>query len=178
MLIKAIKGPKENTRFNTIPFVETSWKIVKDYFPNAKVVSGDLFSSKGEPGNNDNSNSENAPGSNELAFGILNDFNNIRIFKYSDFSDKSTINVTIQSQKYIVYGSSSKRIINAFTVSSFEDFTALSDTEFPFVLRHTNGTKYNVLGRGINGSILEKPEYAYVAIWRAWLDFYSNFTYQ
>jgi hypothetical protein len=178
MLIKAIKGPKENIRFNTIPLVETTWKIVKDYFPNAKVVSGDLFSTKEEPGNNDNSNSENAPGSNELAYGILDDFNNIRIFKYSDFSDKSTINVTIQSQKYIVYGSSSKHIINAFKVSSFDDFTALNNNEFPFVLQHTNGTKYNVFGLGINGTTLEKPKYAYVAIWSAWQDFYPNFTFQ
>ncbi len=178
MLIKAIKGSKVNVRLNTIPFVETTWKIVKDYFPNAKVVSGDLFSTKEEPGNNDNSNPENAPGSNELVYGILNDFNNIRIFKYSNFSDKSTINVTIQSQKYIVYGSSSKHIINAFKVSSFDDFTALNDGEFPLVIKHTNGIKYDVLGRGLNGTNLEKPKYAYVAIWSAWQDFYSNFTFK
>ena len=177
MLIKGIKGIKQNTRFNTIPVVETTWKTVKQYFPNAKVVSSNLFSTKGDPTDGDNTNSENAPSSNELVYGILNDFNNIRIFKYSDFSETSIINITIQSQKYIVYGNSSKHIINAFKVSSFEGFTTI-ENDFPFVLKHTNGAKYDVLGRGTNGIILEKPEYAYVAIWSAWEDFYSNFSFQ
>jgi len=49
MLIKGIKGPKENVRFNTIPVVETTWKTVRLYFTNAKVVSVDLFSTKEVP---------------------------------------------------------------------------------------------------------------------------------
>ncbi|MCF6212608.1 MAG: DUF3179 domain-containing protein [Flavobacteriaceae bacterium] len=178
MLIKGIKGPKENTRFNTIPVVETTWKTVKQYFPNAKVVSSNLFSTKGEPsGGNGGTNSGSAPVSNELVYGILDDFSNIRIFKYSDFSTKSTVNVTIQSQKYIVYGSSSKHIINAFKVANFNDFSVI-ENDFPFVLKNTNGIKYDILGRGINGTSLAKPQYAYVAIWSAWEDFYSNFTFQ
>ncbi|MFK5958986.1 MAG: DUF3179 domain-containing (seleno)protein [Lutibacter sp.] len=177
MLIKAIQGEKSNTRFNTIPVVETTWKTVKEYFPNAKVVSSEIFSSKEEPSGGDSTNSENAPSSNELVYGILDDFNNIRIFKYSNFSNDSTINLTIQGQKYIVYGNSSKHIINAFKVENFEDYTVIED-EFPFVLKQINGIKYDVLGRGTNGVSLEKPKYAYVAIWSAWLEFYDNFTFQ
>ena len=176
MLIRGIKGEKKNTRFNTIPVLETTWKTVKNYFPNAKVVSSDIFSTKEEPSGN-GTNSGEEPISNELVYGILDDFNNIRIFKYSDFSNNSTINVTIQSQKYIVYGNSQKHVINAFKVSSFDDFTIV-ENDFPFVLKHTNGIKYNILGRGINGATLEKPKYAYVAIWSAWIDFYNNFTFQ
>lgn len=177
MLIKGIKGPKENVMFNTIPVVETTWKTVKQYFPNAKVVTGDLFSTKEIPlDGNDTATSANAPGSNEIVYGILNDFNNIRIFRYSNFSDKVTINVTIQSQKYIVYGDASKHIINAFKVDNFEDYTNI-EGDFPFVLRHKSGIRYDILGRGINGTVLEKPKYAYVAIWSAWQDFYTKFTF-
>jgi hypothetical protein len=34
-----------------------------------------------------------------------------------------------------------------------------------------------MLGLGTNGSRLEIPEFAYVAIWRAWKDFYTKFNY-
>lgn len=178
MLIKGIKGSKENTRFNTIPVLETTWRTAKQYFPNAKVVSSNLFSSKDAPsGDGGNSNSENAPGSNALVYGILNDFNNIRIFKYSDFNLDKFINITIQSEKFIVYGNSSKNIMTAFKVNSFTEYTVLKD-ELPYILKHSNGVKYDFLGRGTNGTILPKPKYAYVAIWWAWKDFYSNFTFQ
>jgi len=141
------------------------------------VVSANLFSTKeSSSGDNGNSNSENTPGSNEFAYGILDNFNTIRGFKYVDFSNKSTINVTIRGQKYIVYGNSSKHIINTFKVSSFDAFTSI-ENNFPFVLKRTNGIKYTVLGSGINGTTLEKPTYAYVAIWSAWLDFYDNYTF-
>ena len=178
MLIKGIKGSKENIRFNTIPVLETTWRTAKQYFPNAMVVSSNIFSSKDTPPDNGgNSNSENAPGSNALVYGILNDFNNIRIFKYSDFGPDRTINITIQSEKFIVYGNSTKNIMNAFKVDSFTEFTVLKD-ELPYILQHSNGVKYDFLGRGTNGTTLEKPKYAYVAIWSAWKDFYSNFTFQ
>jgi len=45
------------------------------------------------------------------------------------------------------------------------------------VLRHKSGIKYDILGRGINGTVLEKPKFAYVAVWSAWKDFYKNFTF-
>ena len=177
MLLKGLKGEKENRRFNTIPVVETNWGTIKKYFPSAKVLAPTINSSKDSPPDGDNSDDENSPESGEYAYGILDNFNNIQIFKYSDFSNKKRIDVSIQSQKYIVYGDASKRIINAFKVSSFADYE-IFENEFPFVLEHQNGTKYNILGKSTNGSTLQKPTYAYVAIWRAWEDFYSGFTFQ
>ena len=178
MLIRGIKGSKENIQFNTIPVLETTWRTAKQYFPNAKVVSPNIFASKDTPPDNGgNSNSENTPGSNALVYGILNDFNNIRIFKYSDFGPDRIINITIQSEKFIVYGNSSKNIMNAFKVDSFSDYTVL-ENDLPYILKHSNGVKFDFLGRGTNGTILKKPKFAYVAIWSAWKDFYSNFTFQ
>lgn len=180
MLMKGIIGKKTNVLFNTIPVVETTWKTVKDYFPNAKVVTADLFltrsSSLPPEDDKDNSDSEFSPALNELAYGII-DGSKVYIYKHSDFSESNTIEVIIQAQKYIVYGDAEKQIINALKVSDFESYTTL-EGEFPFVLKHSNGTKYDILGRGNDGSTLEKPKYAYIAIWRAWKDFYTNYAFQ
>lgn len=178
MLIRGIKGEKKNQRLNTIPVVETVWKTIKDYFPNAKVIKNLAASSRsvGRPpdGDGDDDNNQNAPDQGQYVYGIIDDFNNINIFKYNDFLDKNRIDVTIQSQNYIVYGSASKRIINAFKVGRFEDYQVV-ENEFPIVLKSQNGVRYNILGIGNNGIVLEKPKYAYVAIWKAWDDFYDNF---
>jgi hypothetical protein len=177
MLIKGIIGTKKNNRFNTLPVLETTWKTVKMYFPNAKVISGVITASKENPPS-DNSDDKNAPNSNQLVYGIIDSSNNINIFKYEDFSDQKTINVTIQSQKFIVYGNSKFNVITAFKVDNFQDYTSLSNDEFPFVLKGKNGTKFTIFGIGTNGNILTKPQFAYVAIWSAWQDFYSSFVFQ
>jgi hypothetical protein len=177
MLIQAISGEKEGQRFNTIPVLETRWGTVREYFPNARVVSSNVFLTRSSPPDvgNDNGN-QTPPDSNDFVYGIING-SNVDIFKYSDFTEK-IINVTIQSQKYIVYGDSGKRVINAFKVNRFEDYTVLANDEFPFVLKNGAGIKYDILGRGTNGTTLGKPQYAYVAIWSAWEDFYTNFKFQ
>ncbi len=179
MLLKGIIGEKENTPFNTIPVVETTWKTVKDHFPQARVVTADLFftrSSSPPEEENNNGNSANAPAVNEFVYGIING-DKASIFKYSDFSSSPLINISIQGQKYIVYGNSSKKVINAFKVEDFDEYTAVNG-EFPYVFEDSNGIKYNIFGRGTNGITLEKPKFAYVAIWKAWLDFYENFEFQ
>lgn len=178
MLIKGLIGEKKNKKLNTIPVIETTWKTVKQYFPKAKVMSSGSFSSKDVlPGDNNNAESEDSPELSDYAYGIIDSFDKVYIFKYSDFTDRKNIGITIQNQNYIVYGDPSKRIINAFKVSSFADYESIDD-DFPYVLKHKNGTKYDVFGRGENGLILEKPSYAYIAVWKAWKDFYTIFNFQ
>lgn len=182
MLLKGIRGEKKNQRLNTIPVVETKWETIKTHFPKAKVIrnlAGSLRQSgKNEPPEiDDELNPESKPQAGDFVYGVLDEFDNVNIFKYNDFSDKNRIDVTIGSQNYIIYGSSSKRIINAFKVANFDRYQTL-DNDFPFVLQDDAGVKYNILGIGTNGSVLQKPKYAYVAIWRAWEDFYTNFDFQ
>lgn len=180
MLIQAISGEKEGQRFNTIPVLETRWGTVREYYPNAKVVSSNVFltrsSSPPDDGNSDGNGNQTPPDSNDFVYGIING-STVNIFKYNDFTEK-IIEVTVQSQKYIVFGDPGKRVINAFKVNRFEDYTVLENDEFPYVLKNGAGIKYDILGRGTNGTTLGKPQYAYVAIWSAWKDFYTNFKFQ
>ncbi|MFV9552416.1 DUF3179 domain-containing (seleno)protein [Algibacter sp. PT7-4] len=186
MLIKGIKGENKNKKFNTIPVLETTWGAVKSYFPNAKVFSGTASNSSKinsikfnrlPPDEDNNTVSEgDKPNPSEHVYGIIDNFVNVHIFKHSDFRDKVVIK-KIGAQEYIVIGNQSKRFFNAFKVDNANNFEVL-DNQLPFVIKNrTTGIKYNILGVGNNGSVLEKPKYAYVAAWWAWEDFYSNFTF-
>ncbi len=185
MLFTGIKGDRINEKMNTIPIVETNWATVKSHFPNAKVIKrlsssfGKISTSKppGDDGDGDDGNNGEEPGTGEFVYGILDNFDNVNIFKYGDFGSKNRIDVKIGSQNYIVYGSSSKRIINAFKVGDFDDFTTL-ENEFPFILQDRNGVKYDIFGVSRNGSILAKPKFALVAAWWAWDAFYTDFNFQ
>ena len=186
MLLKGINGKKVNQTFNTIPVLETTWGVAKTYFPDAKVLAGppslnkqsSLKNSNKPPddtGNSDDNSDINKPDNGEFVYGIIDNFDDVHIFKYSDFPNNMIVK-TISNQDYIIVGNQSTRFINAFKVNNANDFEAL-DNELPYVLKNKNGVKYNILGIGTNGSILEKPKYAYVAIWRAWEDFYSSFKF-
>jgi len=129
------------------------------------------------PPPDDTDDTDNIPDTGELVYGVFNNLEEINVFRYSDFSSSSIIKETIDSQDYIFYGNYSKQIINAFKVSNADNYVALNE-EFPFILIDSNGIKNDIFGRGNNGVSLEKPKYAYVAVWRAWDDFFDNFIFQ
>lgn len=182
MLIKGIKGPKKNVSLNTMPVLETKWKTIKEFYPSASVMVNNSFSKSNQPPDDpDDDNSDNVDGIPDLgewSYGIIDRGSDVYIFRYGDFSISKKKNVTIGSQNYIVYGNESKRVINAFKVSNFDNFELLEDSEFPLVLKDASGVKYDILGKGLNGVVLEKPKFSYVAIWRAWDDFYNNFMFE
>jgi hypothetical protein len=181
MLMKGIRGDKKNSRFNTIPVLETTWGTAKEYFPRARVLAGvpslnNKMFSKTPPEEEPNSDSnENKPNLGEYVYGIIDNFDNVHIFKYSDFSNKILLKI-INNQNYIIVGNQFKRFINAFKVGDFDEYEIL-ENQLPFIIKNKRGVKYDFLGVGTDGSILEKPKYAYVAIWRAWEDFYLSFDY-
>jgi hypothetical protein len=178
MYMKGIQGTSKDILLNTIPVIETRWSTVKEYFPNAIVLTNFSITNRYNPptDNTDNSNDALAPDPGDFVYGILNDFGNIHIFKYTDFRDSHRIDVIIRGEKFIVYGDGGKRIINAFKVDNFDDYEVL-ENKFPMVLKNKSGTEYSILGVSKNVQTLEKPTYAYVAIWNAWDAFYDSFTF-
>jgi hypothetical protein len=128
------------------------------------------------PPDGNGSDDENAPRNGDLVYGILDDFLGVQIFNYKDFSDPKILKVRIGSQDYIIYGNQSKHVISAFKVPDFDNYEMLED-EFPNVIEDSNGIKYDLFGKGTNGQILPRPKQAYVAIWRAWDDFFEDFTF-
>jgi hypothetical protein len=185
MLMKGINGERLNQKFETLPVLETTWGTVKKYFPNAKTITNlgistknknALFTSPPEDDSGGDVDAVNITGG-EHVYGILTRSNAGHLFRYSDFSNSNRIDVTISGKNYLVYGDASKKVINAFLVENFDSYQTL-ENEFPFVLKHENGVKYTILGRGNNGTVLQKPTYAYVASWKSWSDFFTNLKFQ
>lgn len=182
MLIRGIKGERINQRLNTLALVETRWKTIKDYFPNAKVLKT-IVPSNGRTNTTSKTNKNslrntNLPDDREFVYGILDDDDNVSIFQYEDFSEQCRYDMTLRQYNYIVYGNDTHNIISAFEVDDFNRYQTLDESNFPYVLQDIDGVKYNVLGQGTNGEILDKPKYAYVAAWWAFDDFFTNFTFQ
>lgn len=183
MLIRGIKGERINQRLHTLAIIETRWKTVKEYFPDAKVLKTIVPSTTrigGTSLNNTKNNlrNSNLPDDREFVYGVLDEDDNVSIFQYEDFSNQNRYDITLRQYNYIVYGNDTHNIISAFEVDDFNRYQTLDESEFPYVLQDIDGVKYNVLGQGTNGEILDKPKYAYVAAWWAFNDFFTNFTFQ
>ncbi len=182
MLIRGIKGEKINQRLVTYTVVETKWETIKNYFPNAKVLKT-IVPSSGRINASSKINkyklrNSNLPDDREFVYGVLDEDDNVTIYKYEDFTDQNRYDITLRQHSYIVYGNESRRIISAFEVDDFNDYQTLDENEFPYVLQNLNGIKFNVFGVGTNGETLGSPKYAYVAAWWAFEDFFTNFTFQ
>lgn len=178
MLIRGIYGSDDGGRMNTLPVVETQWKTIKDYYPQAKVMKPITANKTSSiAGKSSSTVVSDIPELGEHTYGILDDDDKVHIFRYSNFTEIKRVDITQRSKNYIVCGDADTKIINAFEVNDFNDFVVLTD-EFPLVLQDENGVKYDIFGRGDNGSKLNSPEFAYVAKWWAWDDFFDSFTFQ
>lgn len=177
MLLKGIRGLNKNIDFITIPVLESTLGTVRDYLPNAKVMVFQSFSNRASvPPDGNDSDDENAPRNGDLVYGIFTDFSGVQIFNYKDFSNPQVLKFQIGSQDYVVYGDQSNHVISAFKVPDYDNFDLLPN-DFPYILEDNSGTKYDVFGKGSNGQVLPRPDKAYVAIWRAWDDFFDDFTF-
>ena len=177
MLLKGIRGPNKNIDFNTIPVLESTMGTVRDYLPTARVMVFQSFSNRASvPPDGNESDDENAPRNGDLVYGIFSDFSGVQIFNYKDFSTPQVLKLRIDSQDYVVYGDQSNHVISAFIVPDNDNFDLLAN-DFPYILEDSGGTKYDVFGKGSNGQVLQRPDKAYVAIWRAWDDFFDDFTF-
>lgn len=178
MLLKGIHGPLKDRRLSTIPVLETTWKTVKEHYSSAKTITN--LASRVRPPEfpTDSTDTGNLPEYGERPLGIFEGFNKIHIFKQSDFHESNAIKISIGSEKYIVYGNSSKNIITAFKVDNHQNYSALEAEDFPFIIGRGSTIKYDIFGRGNNGIQLERPKNAYRALWWAWDDFYDNFEFQ
>lgn len=179
MLGKGINGPKQNVVLEKIPVLETTWKTAKEAYPTAKVLIRNpiskTFRAPQEP-NDDNDDNVEIPSARELVYGIVeNSLASVHFFRNIDFQNSKRKDVIIEGQKYIVYGNASKNVINAFKVPNFDTFQLLEDFEFPNILV-SNNVKYDILGNSRSGT-LGKPNFAYVAAWFAWDDFFDGFNF-
>jgi len=178
MLIRYVKGPYVNQSPKTLPMIETSWSIVKAYFPDAVVFTSNSISSKA-------ANSKRKSGDfgiDERIYGVLNESDvtgvSVSIIGFDSYDNTIKVyNQIIGSNNIVVFGSRTYNFITAFETEISDSYTPVQN-KFPIIMKDAAGSEYNVFGIAVNGPNAGKNLTAprsYLASWWAWQEFYSNF---
>jgi hypothetical protein len=179
LLLKNIKGKYKNRTLETLNLIETNWKTVKTYFPNALVFTNTSVQS--------NKTSQNASkisiDDNEVVYGVLeeitkNELATIHTYQYQTFSNGIELKTNkIGVDNILIVGDNDLQFITSFKVpSSSNSFTAIQN-DFPNIIMDSNNNIYNVFGIAVSGpnqgTQLESPV-AFAASFWAWKSFYPS----
>ena len=169
----------------TLNLIETNWKTVVNFFPNAKVYyyEGDIITPK--------SNSDTkliAKNSAEITnadavFSIVENYNNngkptlVHAYPTKDFSNNSSLQqLILDNKKTLIIGNKEHYFFTTFIAPNGLDFQ-LENTDFPPILIDSEGTKWNAFGFAIDGPRKGQQlvsAKSYIASWWAWKDFFKN----
>lgn len=183
MWAKSIKGKYVDEYLTTINYIETDWKMVRDYFPEALVYSDSIGANK------DQSilakrlrNKSDGFDENELPFGVIQPSAKgsprVHIFNFKNFpGELSMIQKYTGSKNTIIIGSTTHNFITAYYVDNTSEY-ALIEHDFPNILEDNKGNTYNIFGRVVAGPELGlqlKSPTSFRALGWAWEAFYSDF---
>ena len=186
---KAVHGTLRGRLAKTTTLFETTWKTAKSLIPNALVLSKDTgFSRVYEqfPYLDYRTNHEflifpveeedDRLKAKERVYAVLGSID-IRTYPLDHFDDNiSVINDFFEGESLILIGSQKGKFITGFIRESGIDYTPLQD-QFPLVFEDSNGNKYDVLGRTLEGPDLGKklkqPD-AMMGYWFALVDFFGR----
>lgn len=186
MQMKAITKEAQSLHLQTLNLVETNWKTVVDFFPNAKVYyyPGDIIT----PKNNDPTKKLVAKNLAEISdadpvFSIIESFNEsdkqetVHSYAIKSFSSDLTMQeLLLDNKKTLLLGSKNHYFFTTFIVPNELTFQ-LSNANFPPILNDNEGTKWNAFGYAFEGprkgNQLASAK-SYVASWWAWKDFFKN----
>lgn len=175
---ECIKGKYAGETNKTYNFVETKWKFVKQYFPNALVFTNSSIANK--------SSIITKKTSSELKveknlFGIIekspNGSKRVYGYNYSMFEGKTKLYENrVNSRNVVIIGSSDLHYITSFFHDTNSEFIAVED-EYPIIMEDNKGNKWNIFGIAQSGprkgDQLASPT-NFVALISAWQDFYSS----
>jgi hypothetical protein len=186
---KAVHGTLRGRLAKTATLFETTWETAKLLVPDALVLSKDTgFSRVYEqyPYLDYRTNheflifpveeSDDRLEAKERVYAILGT-TDIRTYPLNHFDNNiSVIEDFFEGQSLVLVGSQKNQFITGFIRESGIDYSALQD-QFPLVFEDSNGNKYDVLGRALEGpdrgKILQQPE-AMMGYWFALVDFFGR----
>ena len=186
MQMKAITKEADFLNLQTLNLVETNWKTVVDFFPDAKVYyyEGDIITPKKYHDPKTLISKTSAEISDaEPVFSIVENFNEsgkqevVHSYAIKSFSDDITLQeLLLGNKKTLLIGSKKQYFFTTFIVPNGLTFQ-LANSNFPPVLIDNEGTKWNAFGYAFEG--LKKGQQlasakSYVASWWAWKDFFKN----
>lgn len=195
MKMLSVNGSMIGKQAETFPIIESSWKTIKQIYPNAKVVTTGTGYSRSYgtypygdyKTNNDllifpvSPDDKRLP-RKERVLGVLVN-NQAKAYRFqNNGSDISLINDNVAGKAIIVISSKDKNIFTAYQ-SQLEDGTSVNLTavqnELPIVMTDSNGNKFDLFGEVILGEkkgLKLKPITSMIAYWFGWAAFYPNTT--
>lgn len=167
MLLKGIRGGQKELPIQTTYSIETTWKTVKNYFPEAKVYIHDKLQTKGAR--------TASNGSNHFGVVLEGLEERIELYRHQSFDKLRIRETTVGGKNVVVLGDREKQLFTAFYVQPGAVFTLRSD--FPNVMLDTDGTVYNVFGEAVEGpkkgQQLASPRCYNAELW-AWQWFFEQ----
>lgn len=174
MLMTVIGGDKIDKTIQNFNLIETNWKTVKDFFPEAKVYYNEKRAVNAtDPIEIPNLNSQ-------YIHGIINDKVNTQIdlYPYEIFGSGLKIIEKIHNNKpTIIIGSEGKQFVTSFFTKDNLVFSLLNNSKFPNILKDNEGNIWNIFGYAISGARkgeqLQSPKSYASQVW-AWKSLYEN----
>ena len=182
MLAECIKGKYAGESNTTYNFIETTWGIAKEYFPNALVFTNTSIDSNLE---SRSYLSKQDVEDGDSVFGIIEENlkgeKTVYGFTYDMFEGSTKIvSKNINGKKTLIIGNSDLHYITSFINDENVDFTPI-ENQYPIVMMDNVGNHWNVFGVAVSGprqgDQLQSP-LCFVALYWAWQDFYNNIVFE
>ena len=184
MLLKGITSGAVSKNLQTLNLIQTNWKTVVDYFPNAKVFyyEGDIITPQKQKVNIESKSSTEILNA-DAVFSIIEHFDNlgkeetIHAYAIKNFTEEISLQeLVFDSRRTLLLGSKKHHFFTTFIVPSGLTFH-LESTGFPATLIDNEGTKWNTFGYAFEGprkgtQLISAK--SYTAAWWAWKDFFKN----
>lgn len=194
ILLKGVNGPQSGKEIETYPVLETTWQTWKTMFPGSKVLNTNTGFSR---------NYGNYPYGNYrtnhdlLLFPVVPDDKRLprkqrglgliinekaKFYPVEKFGSAATVfHDVFENVDLVVVGSKDLNFVAAFerklTDGTLLEFSAISETGNPVVMKDSEGSEWNVFGEAVagprEGSVL-KPAQSFVGYWFAWGAFYPG----
>jgi hypothetical protein len=193
MKMLSVNGGLIGQKADIFPIIESSWKTIKQLYPNAKVVTTETGYSRSYgtypygdyKTNNDllifpvTPDDKRLPRKERVLGVLINDEAKAYRFE-NNGSNISLRNDNVFGKAIVVVSSRNKNIFTAYQ-SQLEDGTIVNLTavqnELPIVMTDSNGNKFDLFGEVIAGSkkgFKLKSITSMIAYWFAWAAFYPN----
>lgn len=193
MKMQCVNGSLIGTSASVLPLIETSWKTIKQAYPNAKVVttetgysrSYDLYPYGDYKTNNDllifpvSPDDTRLPRKERVLGAFINGIN--RAYKFQDNGSELTLFTDNVDGNTIVVISCKEKNLNTVFQSTLDDGTNVSlspvQNELPIILTDSEANKYDLFGEVIAGPKKDsrlKSVSSMTAYWFGLAAFYPN----
>ncbi|HET56002.1 MAG TPA: DUF3179 domain-containing protein [Ignavibacteria bacterium] len=193
MKMLSVNGRLIGQAANTFPVIETTWRNIKSYYPDSKVVSNNTGHSRnygrfpyGDYRTNHNfllfpvSHNDSRLPRKERVLGIWSN-GTAKAFRFAS-DNLSLTQSSIDGFSIIVVMSKNDNLITAYQSELESDERVeltLLDNQLPLILKDTDDNKYDIFGTivsGPNQGARLKTITQYVAYWFAWVAFFPETT--